>query len=81
MIPSNLVCPDESRWHELSFQALDRKTLTSPDLEINKASLNSKLGKLNWLSMESFSVRGPINDAESIYSDLIIKLYFKVYGN
>ena len=81
MIPSNLVCPDGSGWHELSFQALDRKTLTSPELDINKASLNSKLGKLNRLSMESYSVQGAINDAESIYSDIIIKLYFKVDGN
>ncbi len=84
---SSLTCIDDSvkfrlpGWHVLSLQTAVGETLSSVDLEMSAAYIKFQIGKLDWLSMESSCVRASINDTESIYRDLNIKLYFKVYGN
>ena len=65
----------------MSLQTAVGETLSSVDLEMSAAYSKFQIGKLDWLSIESFCVRVSINDTESIYRDLNIKLYFKVYGN
>ena len=50
--------------------------LTENEYSVSKC----QIGKLDCLIMESFCVRASINGTESIYRDLNIKLYFKVYG-